>query len=870
MAELSPMMKQYMEIKKQHEDHVLFFRLGDFYEMFFDDAKLASKELELTLTGKDCGQDERAPMCGVPYHSCEAYIARLVAKGYKVAICEQTEDAAAAKGIVRREVIRVITPGTVIEGSMLDETRNNYICSICLDGDKAGLVFVDISTGEAYATELTEQPLYMKIINEIGRFTPSEALLNSGAAHDKNIVSFINDKLGCVYTQLDDDFFDYDYSIGMINERFSKNDLHSIENDDKTVVVRAIGALLGYVEKTQKKGIERLNSLDFYLDDQYMNLDITARRNLELVETMRTKEKRGTLLWVIDKTKTAMGKRLIRNYIEQPLLNIAVITKRQNAVSELYSQNIWRNEITEALSGVYDLERLMTRVVYGTATPREIKTLSYTCASLPVLKEKLKNAKSSLLSEIHTCIDELYDIREMIDNALVDDPPASIKDGGVIKDGYNREIDELRNILVNGKDIIASIEAREKEKTGIKNLKIGYNKVFGYYLEVTRSYIDLVPDDYIRKQTLSNCERYITQELKDLETKVLTAKDRIIALENELFDELKQKITLQLHRIQNTATAVAKLDVLCSFAQVSVMNNYVRPDMTLSGEIRIKAGRHPVIEAILDAPFVPNDTLLDNGKNNIAIITGPNMAGKSTYMRQVALIVLMAQIGCFVPAESATITVVDSIFTRVGASDDLASGQSTFMVEMNEVSHILKNATSKSLLILDEIGRGTSTFDGMSIARAVVEYIADKNKLGAKTLFATHYHELTELEGLIEGINNYNVAVKKRGDDITFLRRIVRGGADDSYGIEVAKLAGISDGIIKRAKQILAKLEASQESVEISSVQIKKAQYQEDMQMALDFSNESPIKEKLKTVDVNTLTPIEALNLLYELKKMAD
>lgn len=866
MAELSPMMKQYMAIKKQHQDQLLFFRLGDFYEMFFDDAKLASKELELTLTGRDCGQKERAPMCGVPYHSCDGYIAKLVAKGYKVAICEQTEDPALAKGIVTREVTRIITPGTVIEGDMLDESKNNYICAVCLDGEKAGLLFADVSTGDAYATELASHPIGLSVINELGRFSPSEVLLNPAAAADKSIVSYLKDRLGCVYSSLSDHDFDLQNGADTVARRFSENPSVAASVSKSTAVVRSVGALFSYLLETQKKGLERISRINFYLDDHYMNLDMTARRNLELCETMRNKEKKGTLLWVVDKTKTAMGKRLIRNYVEQPLLSIQSIVRRQDAVEELVNNHIVRSELAQALSGVYDLERIMTKVLYGSASPRDVQGLGYTCEALPRIKECVSSCSCEYLSDIAKEIDTLGDIHDAIVNALAPQLPAIMRNGGYIRRGYNAQLDELRDILENGAGVIASIEAREKERTGIRTLKVSYNKVFGYYIEVSNSFVDMVPEDYIRKQTLTNGERYITQELKELENKILTASERSKALESALFDELRKMITAQLLRVQTTASNIAKLDVICSFANVSAAGGYVRPEMTVSGEIKIENGRHPVVESLLDSPFVPNDTLLDDEDNRVAIITGPNMAGKSTYMRQVAIIVLMAQMGCFVPAKSAVISVVDGIFTRVGASDDLASGQSTFMVEMNEVAHILKNATSKSLIIFDEIGRGTSTFDGMSIARAVVEHIADKKKLGAKTLFATHYHELTALEGEVDGVNNYNIAVKKRGDDITFLRRIVRGGSDRSYGIEVAKLAGLSESIIRRSKDILAALESGNAPVAPKSA--LPPEIDEPDQLVMSFDSE--LKERLRSTDLNTLTPIEAMNLLYELKKMCD
>ncbi len=875
MADLSPMMQQYQRIKEQHKDHILFFRLGDFYEMFFDDAVLASRELELVLTGRDCGQEERAPMCGVPYHSCEAYIARLVKKGYKVAICEQMEDPSLAKGIVQRDVIRVITPGTVIENSMLNEARNNYICVIFMQDNRAGAAFSDISTGEINLIELSGDDIVAAVMSEVGRFSPSEVLLSEAAGASKMLGAFLKNKLDCMADILAADYFDHQRCESDILAHFKKESLSLLDLQDKPYAVAALGALLRYLTEMQKNGLERLITLNLYGESQYMNLDITARQNLELTETMRTKDKKGTLLWVLDQTKTAMGKRLIRSYIEQPLLNPATVSKRLNVVEELYNDNILLSDVRDMLGGIYDLERIMTRIVYGSASARELKSLSYTAQSLPVLKERLAGVNSRLLQEICAQMDTLDDIRELIETAITDDPPATAKDGGVIKAGYSREVDEYREIIQNSKAYIAEIEQKEKERTGIKTLKIGYNKVFGYYLEVSRSYAGQVPDEYIRKQTLSNGERYITEELKTLEAKVLGASERIIALEAQLFAEVKSKIAAELPRIQYTARAIARLDVFASFATVSKAMGYTRPDVDLSGEIILEDSRHPVVEAILSdksaggALFVSNSAHLDLDKNRIAVITGPNMAGKSTYMRQVALIVLMAQIGCFVPAKSAKIGIVDSIFTRVGASDDLSTGQSTFMVEMNEVAHILKNATAKSLIILDEIGRGTSTYDGMSIARAVIEHIADKRRLGAKTLFATHYHELTELEDTVDGVLNYNIAVKKRGDDITFLRRIVRGGADDSYGIEVSKLAGIPEPVIARAKEILKSLENG------DMVKVKKSIRKEEddaqaafMQTSLTSNANDELIEKLRQIDVNTLTPIEALNTLYHIKSM--
>ena len=872
MTKLSPMMKQYFEIKEEHKDTILFFRLGDFYEMFFEDAKIASKELELTLTGRDCGQEERAPMCGVPYHSSESYIARLVSKGYKVAICEQVEDPNEAKGIVKRSVVRIITPGTVLENTMLDETCNNFICNIYISGNCAGACFCDISTGELYATHILDKQI-QRIKDDLGKFMPKEILIGGDVAILKNLSDFISDKLSSSVEMLEDKEFDYNDCKKLLLDHFGKENFDKFGLVDKKETVSSIGALLKYLKQTQKKGLERINNIEIYTDKQFMSLDINTRRNLELVKTMMSGEKKGSLLWVLDKTKTAMGKRLIRNWIEMPLLSCTHIIKRQNAVEELNSDLILRANITENLSEVYDLGRLMTRMVYGSANGRDLRSLCSTILSIRKIKDQIKYVKSDLLKEVYKLIDNLEDLEKTIDDAIVEDPPFSVKEGGIIKKGFSEEIDYLNNIMKNGKGYIASIEAREREKTKIPKLKVGYNKVFGYYIEVTNSFKDKVPESYIRKQTLSNCERYITQELKDLEGKILGAKEKVIQLEYEVFDDIRKKVANELIRIENTSKAISILDVLCSFSEISTKNKYSRPDINLEGKIIIKDGRHPVVEKLLNsAPFVPNDVVLDREQNRVNIITGPNMAGKSTYMRQTALIVLMAQIGCFVPASYANIGIVDSIFTRVGASDDLASGQSTFMVEMSEVAHILKNATKDSFLILDEIGRGTSTFDGMSIARSVLEYVANKSKLGAKTLFATHYHELTELESLLDGVKNYNIAVKKRGDDITFLRRIIPGGADDSYGIQVAKLAGIPNIVVARAKQILEELEKSNvKTKEPVKSKIKDVEEKvNENQISLIPSTSELVVKKIKSIDVNTLTPIEAMNLLFEISKMVN
>ncbi|MBQ1717105.1 MAG: DNA mismatch repair protein MutS [Ruminococcus sp.] len=861
MAELSPMMKQYFEIKEKNKDCILFYRLGDFYEMFYEDAILASRELELTLTGRDCGQEERAPMCGVPFHSCEGYIAKLVSKGYKVAICEQTEDPKAAKGLVKRDIIRVITPGTVMEQSMLDESRNNYICSMYSSDKKIGICFCDISTGELYATDISGRDYYRILTNQLSSYSPREILFGGDIINLKQLPEFIKSKLSAGVEMLDDDKFELSLCRETVEQQFP-GEMHLIS--DKPVVISSVGALINYLRETQMSGLERINHLEIYNEAQYMRLDYNTQRNLELTQTMLSKTKRGSLLWVIDKTKTAMGKRLIRSWLDHPLMNISKINNRQSAVEELVNDTVLRLELTATLSGIYDIERIMTKIVYGSANARDLRSLCSAITDLPQISDLISGCQSSYMRMIYKDLDLLEDIHSLIDSAIVDDPPFSVREGGMIREGYNEELDIVNSDMNNSKDILSQIEAQEREKTGIPKLKIGYNRVYGYFLEVTNFYKNLVPDTYIRKQTLTGSERYITPDLKDLESRILGAKDRAIAMEYTLFETIRTTVSDNLERIQNTAKALATLDALTSLANVASDNRYVRPEVNQSTAIVIKDSRHPVVELLLrDSSFVPNDVNLDTKGERVDIITGPNMAGKSTYMRQIALIVLMAQMGSFVPASSAKIGIVDSIFTRVGASDDLASGQSTFMVEMNEVANIVKNATSKSLLILDEIGRGTSTFDGMSIARAVLEYCADKKKLGAKTLFATHYHELSVMEQLLDGVKNYSIAVKKRGDDITFLRRIVPGGADDSYGIEVAKLAGVPNTIINRAKEILADLESGKAETIIEKVNVN-----EDTQLSLMGVASSPVIDKLKSVDLNTLTPIEAMNLLYELKNM--
>lgn len=870
-GKLSPMMVQYFQIKSEYSDCILFFRLGDFYEMFFDDAKIASRELDLVLTGRDCGQEERAPMCGVPFHSADNYIAKLVSHGYKVAICEQMEDPAAAKGIVKRDVIRIITPGTVIEGNMLEDGTNNYLCSVFYGERDMGVCFADVSTGEFHITVLDGNDIENKLLNQLSTYSPKEIILNSKSFDLKALESFAK-RIGASVEMLDDEKFEFNNASAQVIDTLKKDEISALGIGHSKSGVSALGAVIGYLKETQKKTeIEAPSEIDFYDEEQYMTLDISARRNLELTKSMMTGDKKHSLLWVIDKTKTAMGKRMIKSWLERPLMSIPKIVKRQNAVGELVDIPMMRDAVRDALTGVSDIERLMTRIVYGTANAKELKSLQFTIEKLPFVKNNLENSGSALLKEIYSGIDLLEDIHSLIDRAIVDEPPFSVREGGMIKAGFNSEIDGLKSIMNDGAGIIASIENEQRELTGIPKLKVGYNKVFGYYIEVTNSYKELVPETYIRKQTLTNCERYITQELKELEGRIIGAKDRSVALEYEAFSAVRNDIAAQLERLQKTAKSLAVLDVLCSLAEVAANNNYVCPIISNDGVIEIKDGRHPVVEALLDgAPFVPNDTLLDTQDNRCAIITGPNMAGKSTYMRQIALISLLAQIGSFVPAKSAKLGIVDAIFTRVGASDDLATGQSTFMVEMNEVAAILKNATSNSLIILDEIGRGTSTFDGMSIARAVLEFVCKKKSLGAKALFATHYHELTAMEGMIDGVKNYSIAVKKRGDDITFLRRIVRGGADQSFGIEVAKLAGVPDSVVKRAKVILKELEANSVKIEFKAKDSIIEEDESDIQYNFTANGRQEIFEILKTVDVNTLTPIEAMQTLYDLKKKAE
>ncbi len=809
LEKVSPMMRRYLETKKQYPDCILFYRLGDFYEMFFDDAVTVSRALELTLTGRDCGLEDRAAMCGIPYHAAETYTKKLIELGYKVAICEQLEDPAKCTGLVERGVIRIITPGTLLESSMLDESANNWLCCCYKNDDGCSMCFADISTGAVTVEKAEGKNIEENIINTLARFTPSEIIANNAFLNLKNAANYIKVQTTASVSLLEDENFNPKIKKETVLKQFSASEWSDIDVDENDISVYSICGMFSYIEETQKQLVGRFTEINFGSSEIYMTLDYHARRNLELTQTLRTKEKRGSLLWVLDKTCTSMGKRLLKTYIEQPLISPARILARLDAVEVLSENSLALQEIRDILSDVYDLERLMTRVMYKTANPRDLKSLCLTAKQLPELKEKLSQLESSrLLKTLCSQISDLKEITELLERAIVDEPPVSTKDGGIIRDGFNKDLDELRNIMNNGNDFIKEIEEREREKTGIKNLKIGYNRVFGYYLEVTRSYYSLIPEDYIRKQTLANSERFITEELKITENKILGAKEKALVLEEDIFNSLREFLAARVKPIQQTAESIAQTDVLASFAEASIQNNYTKPDIAADGILQIKNGRHPVVENMMtEELFVPNDTYADNTQNRLLIITGPNMAGKSTYMRQVALIVLMAQMGCFVPADYAKISVCDRIFTRVGASDDLAAGQSTFMVEMQEVADILKYATKDSLVILDEVGRGTSTSDGLSIAEAVAEYISQSKNLGCKTLFATHYHELIELEGKLDGVRNLSIAVKKAGDTIKFLRKIVPGGADKSYGIEVAKLAGIPKKVIKRANELLEKYE---------------------------------------------------------------
>ena len=873
--ELTPMMKQYMQTKEEYKDCILFYRLGDFYEMFFEDALTASKELEITLTGKNCGLEERAPMCGIPYHAVDSYLNRLVSKGYKVAICEQVEDPKTAKGIVKREVIRVVTPGTNLDTQGLDETKNNYIMCIVYMADRYGLSIADVTTGEYLVTELDSQT---KLLDELYKFMPSEIVCNEAFYMSGMDLDDLKNRLHMAIYSLEAWYFDDALCRETLQEHFKVASLEGIGLSDCECGMIASGALLKYLEETQKNSLSHMSRLTRYATGNYMVLDSATRRNLELVETLREKQKRGSLLWVLDKTKTAMGARTLRKYVEQPLIDKESIVKRLDAVAELKDNAICREEIREYLNPVYDLERLVGKITYQSANPRDLIAFQSSLSMLPSVKYILKDMESDLLKEIYEELDPLEELCDLVGRAIQEEPPLAMKEGGIIKDGYNDEVDRLRKAKSEGKNWLADLETREREKTGIKNLRIRYNKVFGYYLEVTNSFKELVPDYYTRKQTLANAERYIIPELKELEDTILGAEDKLCALEYELYCEVRNTIAAELTRIQRTAKAVAKLDVIASLALVAERNNYVRPKINEKGVIDIRDGRHPVVEKMIpNDMFIANDTYLDDKKQRISIITGPNMAGKSTYMRQAALIVLMAQLGSFVPASSANIGLVDRIFTRVGASDDLASGQSTFMVEMNEVANILRNATSKSLLILDEIGRGTSTFDGLSIAWAVVEYISNSKLLGAKTLFATHYHELTELEGKISNVNNYCIAVKEKGDDIVFLRKIVKGGADKSYGIQVAKLAGVPDPVINRAKEIVEELVTADITGKVKDIAVQGSETKKKPQKKLDevdltqFSLFDTVKDddvlnELKELDISHMTPMDAMNKLYQLQ----
>lgn len=877
MAEYSPMMQHYLKTKEEYKDCILFYRLGDFYEMFFDDALVVSKELELTLTGKDCGQAERAPMCGIPFHAAETYLNRLVANGHKVAICEQVEDPKQAKGIVKREVIRIVTPGTNLNTQALDETKNNYLMSIVYLGEKIGVSIADFSTGDYFVTELSSGS---ELIDEINKFVPSEIITNEYFSMSGIGLTAVNDKLGITMSTLDSWYFDEDTCIKKLLTHFKVGVLDGLGLKDYTAGTIAAGALLLYLYEMQKGSVDHITSIVPYTTGKYMLIDSSSRRNLELVETMREKQKKGSLLWVLDKTKTAMGARALRSMIEQPLINKEDILKRQAGIEECNNRAIDREEIREYLNPVYDLERIMTKISCKSANPRDLIAFRNSLEMLPYIKKLIGTMESDLFAECFANLDDLADIYSLISSAIVEEPPITIREAGIIKEGFSKEADELRRAKTEGKEWLAQLEAREKEATGIKNLKVKYNKVFGYYLEVTNSFKNLVPADWVRKQTLTNAERYTTDELKKLEDVILGAEDKLCSLEYDLFNEVRDSIAAEVRRIKSTARAIAEIDVYTALSVVAQQYNYVKPAINEKGIIDIKNGRHPVVEKMIrNDMFVANNTYLDNAKNRISIITGPNMAGKSTYMRQTALIVLMAQIGSFVPAQEANIGIVDRIFTRVGASDDLASGQSTFMVEMTEVANILRNATPKSLLILDEIGRGTSTFDGLSIAWAVVEYIANTKLLGAKTLFATHYHELTELEGTLDGVNNYCIAVKENGDDIVFLRKIIKGGADKSYGIQVAKLAGVPDTVIERAKELVADLSDADISLKARDIaqyskkqeklvdSYKKVDDLEVKQMSLfDTVNNDDIIEDIKALDISNMTPIDALNTLYKLQ----
>ena len=865
MAEITPMMKQYLEIKEQNKDSILFFRLGDFYEMFNEDAQLASRELDLTLTTRDRGKaaEDQTPMCGIPYHSSDAYIARLIAKGYKVAICEQTEDPALAKGLVKRDIIRVITPGTVIDSACLDDRRGNFLCGIFLDGQNAGAAFCDMTTGHTHVTAFSGDDRAEHLYNELSRFSPAEAVLSAGAYDNGELVEYLRDKLSCA-VERGENRFELKACEKAIHAQFGEERFASLPRNNPAAAL-ALGALLSYLHETQKTDLSYIKDLEYYEQGRFMELDLSARRNLELTETIRAKEKRGSLLWVLDKTKTPMGGRLLRTWVERPLLSPVQIRRRLGAVEELVGDNVLRSELICCLREIGDMQRLVSRAVYGSANGRDLHALALCCAQLPQLTALLQNVHSAALRDIAQ-MDTLADLCARIDRAICDEPPFSVREGGILRPGYSEEVDRLRNVRDHGAQTVAELEQRERERTGAKKLKVGYNKVFGYYIDIPNSAgITELPEDYIRKQTLVSSERYFTHELKELENTLLTARERIAELEYQLFNEVRQLVADEVARVQAAADAVARLDALCSLAETAVKNNYVCPEVDLSRTLDIREGRHPVVEqAQKDSLFVPNDTFLNDADDRVAIVTGPNMAGKSTYMRQTALIVLMAQMGSFVPAKSAVIGVVDRVFTRIGASDDLAAGQSTFMVEMSEMANILRHATAQSLLILDEIGRGTSTYDGMAIARAVLEYCADPRRLGAKTMFATHYHELTALEQTLPGVRNYNITAKKQGGTLLFLRKIVAGAADDSYGIEVAKLAGVPDAIITKAKTYLRELEsgAAQPAAPAHAAQ-------DDAQMTLGDAAGDVIAEQLRAIDLNTITPLEAMRLLFELQQKA-
>lgn len=876
MAGLSPMMVHYMETKKQYPDCLLFYRLGDFYEMFFEDAITTSRELELTLTGKECGLEERAPMCGIPYHAVDSYLYKLVQKGYKVAIAEQMEDPKLAKGLVKREVTRVVTPGTITSSQALDETKNNFLMGIVYIGDTFGISVCDISTGDYLVTEVDGE---RNLLDEIHKFAPSEIICNEAFYMCGVDLDDLRGRYHVAISSLDNHYFSDDSCRKVLKEHFHVGSLSGLGLEDYDAGIIASGAVMEYLYETQKNTLTHITTITPYTTGEFMIIDTSTRRNLELVETLREKQRRGSLLWVLDKTKTAMGARLMRNLIEQPLVQRASILDRQNAVEELNMSYIAREEIREYLNSVYDLERLMGRISYKSANPRDLISFKNSLEMLPYIKAILQEMNSPVLKNIWNDLDPLEDLYRLVESSIVDDPPLAMKEGGIIKEGYHEEADRLRHAKTEGKTWLADLEAKEREKTGIKNLKIKFNKVFGYYFEVTNSFKNMVPEYFIRKQTLANAERYTTDKLKELEDIILGAEDKLFSLEYDLFSEIRDKIGAEVSRIQKTAKALAGIDVFCSFSLVATRNNYIKPKINEKGTIHIKNGRHPVVELMLkDDMFVSNDTVLDNGKNRISIITGPNMAGKSTYMRQTALIVLMAQIGCFVPADEADIGICDRIFTRVGASDDLASGQSTFMVEMTEVANILRNATRSSLIILDEIGRGTSTFDGLSIAWAVVEHISNTKVLGAKTLFATHYHELTELEGTMSGVNNYCIAVKEQGDDIVFLRKIIKGGADKSYGIQVAKLAGVPEQVITRAKELVEELssadittrarEIAQQNATVTQRKVVTKPDEVDLnQMTLfDTVKNEDIIQEIEKLEINEITPMEALNILSRIQ----